>query len=230
LTTEKKILKHSLIFPIFFVFIIWMVKLYEEAFGISMVSLGIYPLKAEGLIGIITSPLIHADFKHLYANTFPLLTLSIGIFYFYRKIAYKIFFLSYFLTGLWLWFGATSQGYHIGASGLVYAFASFLFFSGAIRNDIRLLALSLIITFLYGGMIWGIFPLKPGVSWESHLLGGIAGLILAIYYRKQGPARIKYEWEEDDDDDDHDDTGYYFPDFDAPPDDMKYIYREEEEE
>lgn len=98
------------------------------------------------------------------------------------------------MVGIWVWVGGRS-GYHIGASGLVYGLASFLFFSGVIRNDIRLLAISLLVVFLYGSMIWGIFPIFPQVSWESHMLGGISGLVLAIYYRKYGPQKKVYEWE-----------------------------------
>lgn len=102
------------------------------------------------------------------------------------------------MTGLWVWFGARIA-YHIGASGLVYGLGSFLFFSGIIRRNINLLAISLLVAFLYGGMVWGIFPYKPEISWESHLYGGIAGLILSFYYRKEGPAATKKKWEDDDD-------------------------------
>ncbi len=107
------------------------------------------------------------------------------------------------MTGLWVWFGGRIA-YHIGASGLIYGLGSFLFFSGIIRRNINLLAISLLVAFLYGGMVWGIFPYKPQISWESHLYGGIAGLILSAYYRKEGPGTTSKKWEEEDDDDDDD--------------------------
>jgi membrane associated rhomboid family serine protease len=205
---EKKRFIHSLIFPFFLIFIIWGVKIVETILDVSFASYGIFPQSLKGLPGILLSPLIHGDFKHLIANTIPLLTLSIGIFYFYNKISYKIFILIYFMTGLWVWIGAR-EAYHIGASGLVYGFASFLFVSGVIRNDVRLLSISLIVVFLYGSMIWGILPLDEKVSWESHLLGSVAGLVLAIIYRKEGPQRIRYEWEEIEDENYNDTTCSY---------------------
>jgi len=192
---EKRKLKHSLIFPLFFVLVIWFIKLMEILSGTSLTFLGIYPLKAHGLIGIITAPLIHADFNHLTNNTIPFLVLCIATFYFYRPLGYKVFFLTWLMTGIWVWCGGR-EAYHIGASGIVYGLASFLFFSGALRRSPGLAAVSLIVVFLYGSMIWGIFPFIPDISWESHLSGGIAGLILAILYRHDGPQPKKYEWEE----------------------------------
>lgn len=194
LLTEKRKFFHSLVFPIFFVFIIWGVKIIELGSGISFAFLGIYPLKAQGLIGIITAPLIHADFKHLLNNSIPFLILGTGVFYFYRPLGYKIFFLTWLMTGLWVWCGAR-EAYHIGASGIVYGFASFLVFSGVFRRSSELVSVSLIVVFLYGSMIWGIFPFIPDISWESHLSGGVAGLILAFLYRHDGPKPKKYEWE-----------------------------------
>ncbi|MCD4746447.1 MAG: rhomboid family intramembrane serine protease [Bacteroidales bacterium] len=198
---EKRKLLHSLIFPVLFLLLTWLVKIVEVVFNIDFSKFGIYPLSVHGLTGIITSPLIHADFKHLFANSVPILVLSASLFYFYKKIAYKIFFLIYLLTGIWVWFGAR-EAYHIGASGLVYGLASFLFFSGIIRRDTKLMAITLLVAFLYGSMVWGVFPdffPKRNISWESHLMGLIAGLILSIYYRKFGPQRKKYEWEDEED-------------------------------
>ena len=80
-------------------------------------------------------------------------------------------------------------------SGVIYALAGFLFTSGVLRKYLPLQALSLFIIFLYGSMIWGIFPTQPRVSWQGHLSGLIVGIILAIVYRKQGPQRPKYQYE-----------------------------------
>jgi membrane associated rhomboid family serine protease len=197
---EKKRFIYSLIFPLFFLFIIWSVKLIEIILKLDFTFLGIFPLKVKGLIGIITAPLIHSDFEHLIANSIPILILGSGLFYFYNKVAYKVFFLSYLIANLWIWLGAR-QAYHIGASGLVYSFASFLFFSGIFSKNLRMVAISLLVVFLYGSMIWGVLPIQPHVSWESHLMGGIAGMILAIYFKKSGPKRKVYSWELEDDDD-----------------------------
>ncbi|MFC2104041.1 rhomboid family intramembrane serine protease [Bacteroidota bacterium] len=201
---ERKRFFYSLVFPLLFLIIIWMVKISEILLNLNFVFLGIFPLKAKGLIGILTAPLIHSDFEHLIANSVPILILGIGLFYFYNKVAYKVFFLSYLIANIWIWFGAR-QAYHIGASGLVYSFASFLFVSGVIRKNIKLMAISLLVIFLYGSMIWGVLPIQPHISWESHLMGAIAGLVLAFYYRDQGPRRKMYSWELEDEEDDNED-------------------------
>ncbi len=192
--TDKYMLLSSMKFPFFFIILLWLVKFYEIIFDLDLHTFGIYPFKLSSLHGIITSPLVHSGFKHLISNSGPLFILASGVFYFYRKIAFKIFTLTYLLTGLLVWIGAR-EAYHIGASGLIYGFAAFLFTSGIIRKDIRLSVVSLLVVFLYGGMIWGILPLKPQVSWESHLLGLVVGVALAFVYRKQAAITTIYDWE-----------------------------------
>lgn len=198
---EKLRLKYSLAFPLLFTLVAWMIKLSEIALNSDFSILGIYPRTLWGLIGIILAPLIHANIHHLLSNTIPLLTLSVAIFYFYRGIAMKIFLTTYILSGLGVWI-IGRPAYHIGASGLVYGFASFLFFSGIIRNDIKLLSISLLVIFMYGSLVWGIFPFVYNISWESHLMGGIIGFALAIIYRHHGPKAQPPSWEDEPDSDD----------------------------
>ena len=193
-TTSK--LFFSFLYPVLFIMILWGIKLFETVAHISLFQYGLYPRKVSGLIGIITSPLLHADFPHLISNTLPLLVLGPIIFYFYRSIAFQVFFWVYLMTGVWVW-AAGRDSYHIGASGIVYGFITFLFFSGIFRKDTRLLALSLFVTFLYGGAIWGILPIQRSISWESHMLGSLAGLITAYNFRKEGPPSKKYDFGDD---------------------------------
>jgi len=183
-----------MIIPAIFVFVMWIVKIIELLFNLDLSDLGIFPLSLKGLPGIIFSPFVHADFGHLFNNSLPLFFLATALFYFYSEIAVKISVWTYFLTGLFVWL-AGRDAWHIGASGLVYGLASFLFFSGIIRKYFRLVALSLLIVFLYGSMVWGIFPgTYRNVSWESHMLGFISGIILAVRFRKLGPQEPVYEW------------------------------------
>jgi membrane associated rhomboid family serine protease len=187
----------SIIIPGVIIFMMWLVKIIEVLFEIDLYQFGIYPLSAKGLPGIIFSPFIHADFKHLTDNSLPLFLLSVALFYFYSEIALKIFSWTFLLTGILVWVGGR-ESWHIGASGLVYGLASFLFFSGIIRKYYRLVALSLLVVFLYGQMVWGIFPdIYKNVSWESHMLGFFSGILLAIWYRKEGPQMPVYEWMEE---------------------------------
>jgi membrane associated rhomboid family serine protease len=205
---QRRIL-HSMIYPSLFVIVIWLVKIAEILFHTDLTMYGLQPLKWRGLIGIVTSPLLHVSFSHLWANTIPLFVLGSFLFYFYRQLAWRIILLTWFLTGLWVWFLARGDAVHVGASGIIYGMASFLFFSGIIRRDARLMVLTLLVTFLYGGLIWGIFPKffpNEHISWESHMMGLLAGLVLAVYYRNAGPKRKIYDWENEDDEDDGDDT------------------------
>jgi membrane associated rhomboid family serine protease len=189
-TTSK--LFFSILYPAFFIAILWGAKLIEIVFNINLSWYGILPRTTYGLIGIITAPLVHASFSHLISNSIPLFIVGVIIFYFYRTIAFQVFFWVYLMTDIWVW-AAGRDSYHIGASGLIYGFVCFLFFSGIFKKDTRLLALSLVVTFLYGGMVWGILPLQSGISWESHLLGSLAGLITAYHFRKEGPQPRVYD-------------------------------------
>jgi membrane associated rhomboid family serine protease len=196
---RKKLLLNMII-PGIFVFLMWMVKLIEVLFETDFTRFGIYPLSVKGLPGILLSPFIHADFSHLFSNTVPLFFLALALFYFYSEVALKVFGWTYVLTGILVWI-AGREAWHIGASGVVYGLASFLFFSGIIRRYFRLIALSLLIVFLYGSMVWGLFPdVYKNVSWESHMLGFVSGVVLAVIYRKQGPQRPPEEWMEEDED------------------------------
>lgn len=202
---EKQHLLSSALIAGGVVVVLWLVKAIEAAFGISLASLGVLPLTVTGLKGIIFSPLIHGSLAHLISNSVPFFLLSAALFYYYRSKAWQIFILSWIVTGLWTWIFARGSSFHIGASGVVYALAAFHFVSGIIRKESRLIAFTLLVTFLYGSFVWGIFPdfaLRERISWESHLMGMIAGIVLAYSYRDVGPQKKIYEWPDDDDDDD----------------------------
>ncbi len=176
----------------------WMVHLISLSLNLDLSRMGILPRDMIGILGIISGPVVHANFSHLLSNTMPLLILGWTIFFFYSKVSYKSFIVIYVLTGLFVWLFAR-QVYHIGASGIVYGFVSFLFFSGIFRRDNKSIAIALIVTFLYGGIVWGVLPGQKGISWESHLFGGIAGIITAFIFRKIDPQK-KYDWEDEEDD------------------------------
>ena len=155
-----------------------------------------FPRSIEGFLGILTSPFIHGDWKHVFNNSVPLLVLGTSLRYFYKGISKEVFLWSWLMSGLWLW-AIGRPSFHIGASGIGYALASFLFFSGLIRKHTRLIAVSFVVVFLYGSMVWGVFPIKEHISWEGHLSGGLAGIILAWWFRSEGPPKQKYQYEID---------------------------------
>ncbi len=159
---------------------------------------GIRPRESDGLIGILTAPFLHGtrDFGHIINNSIPMFVLTWALYYFYKNIAGKILFYTLITTGLCVWTSGMPGTNHIGMSGVIYGLAGFLFTSGVVRKNKHLLAISMLVVLEYGSMIWGVFPIREGVSWESHLWGLITGIVLAIYYKHEGgPVRKKYLWE-----------------------------------
>jgi membrane associated rhomboid family serine protease len=199
---ETRKLYGSLIFPAIMVLVMWVIKLIEEGFHTSFAEYGLLPQTLIGLRGILFSPLLHADWAHLSANTVPFFVLTAGLFYYYGRKAITLFILCWLVTGLWVWIFAKDTGIHIGASGVVYALATFHFTSGILRREPRMMAFSMLVVFLYGGLVWGVIPdLFPekNISWQSHLLGGLAGILIAFGYREDGPQRKIYDWGDEDD-------------------------------
>ena len=210
---DSKIFKFSnsvLIAPFLLVFSIWIVYWIEIKFGFDFTRYGVYPHTIKGLRGILLSPFIHSGTSHLFNNSVPLAVLTAALFFFYNKIALRILFFGTLLTGLLTWMIARGS-YHIGASGVVYLLFSFIFFSGVIRKHYRLIALSLVVIFLYGSMIWYLFPIKEKMSWEGHSSGFIVGLFFAIVYRKIGPQKPTHIFKSTDFDLQFDEDGNYSP-------------------
>lgn len=228
--SEKRKLFHTFFFISTFIFILWLIKICELLFETDFAAFGVFPREPQGLLGVLTAPLIHGDVPHLISNTIPLFVLGAGLFYFYRQVAYKTFFWIYVLSGFWVWLSAR-PAYHIGASGIIYGLAAFHFFSGIIRGNQYLMAFSLLVVFIYGSMVWGIFPLIEHVSWESHLLGGMAGTCCAIYFRKVGLQKIEYHWPEEEENDDinyveEQEESKKEEEEDKEPPTINYIYKE----
>lgn len=175
-------MRYSFLPGVLFVALMWYIFILAYIFEADLATLGLYPRKLSGLPGILATPLIHSDLPHLLSNSFPLLILPAIILFSYPSLALRVFVGLYFFTGFFTWFLAR-PAFHIGASGVVYGLASFVFFSGVFRRDRGAVALSFIIIFLYGGMIYGVFPTEERVSWESHLIGGMCGMVFAFIYR-----------------------------------------------
>ena len=186
-----------LLYPLLILLSIVVVFWIESRFNFNFNYLGIYPRKFEGLRGILFSPFIHGDTKHLFNNSIPLLVLSAALFYFYRSIRWKVLIYGLLLTGFLTWLiGRPSL--HIGASGVIYMLTAFLMFRGIISKQYQLTALSFGVIFLYGSFIWYIFPTDPKISWEGHLSGFMVGVVFAFIFNKQTLPKKKYAWQKDD--------------------------------
>lgn len=180
---EFYILQRGVYITLSFILLLWVIKSVEWIKEIDLGYYGILPRTVKGSLGILTGPLIHGDTVHLMSNTLPLIILGIGLFYFYHRIAIEVFIWIYVASGFWVWIVGRSA-YHIGSSGLVYGLVMFLFLGGLLRRNPRSLAISMIVFFLYGGMIYGLFPVNESISWESHIMGSVAGIFLAFHFRK----------------------------------------------
>jgi membrane associated rhomboid family serine protease len=202
--SDKTRLKNSIIAGLLPVIFIWVIVLLAILYDLDLSFLGVFPREISGLTGIITAPLIHADAAHAASNSVPMFVSVAIIFYFYREVFWQVIIFIWIMTGVWVWSFA-GPGYHVGASGIVYGYISFLFFSGIIRRNVRLMAISLLMVFLYGGLFWGIFPdfyPNRNISWESHLMGGLSGLVIAIFFRKTGTQKEEFHWPDEEDEDD----------------------------
>ncbi|WP_194535783.1 rhomboid family intramembrane serine protease [Zobellia nedashkovskayae] len=201
--TYFKFTNSVIIAPMLAVITIWAVFWVELRYKINLNDYGIYPQRVSGLKGIIFSPFIHGSLEHLYNNTIPLAILTASLFYFYRSIALRVLLIGILISGLFTW-AMGRPSYHIGVSGVIYLLASFIFFKGIFTKHYRLVALSLIVVFIYGSMLWYIFPVEDGISWEGHLGGFLGGLLLAFTLKTEVPPVKKYDWEKEDYDEEAD--------------------------
>lgn len=183
------------LYPLLFILLMWGVYWVEVRFGVDFTDWGVRPRDPLGVRGIFFSPFIHSGVTHLWHNTVPIMVLSASLFYFYRSISWRVLFWVLILSGLGTWI-VGRPSFHIGMSGVIYGLASFLFFKGIRARHYRLTALSFLVVFLYGSLVWGTLPLDAKVSWEGHLSGFVAGLVLGVFcFRESIPQKPTFNWE-----------------------------------
>lgn len=183
---------NELIEPVATVFIIllamWIVFAVDSILNLGLNNHGVRPRSLPGLLGIITAPFLHSSLTHIVSNSIPLFILGGMAFYWSEKLALKACLAIILISGISAWLFGSGNSVHIGASGLVYGLAAFIFFSGVFRREGLPIFLALVTFFLYAGMLFdsilGIGA-KPGVSWEMHTSGAIAGTISAWQLRKE---------------------------------------------
>jgi membrane associated rhomboid family serine protease len=187
-------LKTSLVF----VGILWVIFIFDTVFGLRLGRFGLRPGSVPGLIGLVTAPLLHANFQHLLSNTFPLFLSLTATLYLYPRSSIRVIPMIWLGSGALAWF-IGRPNLHFGASGLIYGLLAYVFVSGILRRDMRSVSVSLLIGFLYGSMVWGVLPIRPQMSWEMHLSGALFGVLLAILFRNWDRTPIlRYDWEDDD--------------------------------
>jgi membrane associated rhomboid family serine protease len=190
--------KLALKFAMSMLAVLWVILILDNVFGLGLARFGLRPRHFSGLIGVFTAPLLHGGFEHLFSNSLPLLVSLTTVLYLYPRSAMRVIPVIWLGSGLLGWF-IGRDSLHFGASGFVYGLLAYVFISGMLRLDMRSVAVSVMVWFLYGSMIWGVLPIRPNMSWELHLSGAILGVALAIVYRKWDVTPLKrYAWEDDD--------------------------------
>lgn len=187
------------IIPSFLLVVVWFIFFMNQSFHLHLNELGIFPRTISGLQGVVFSPFLHSDLNHILNNSLPLLILSTALIYFYREVSLKVLAYGVLLSGILTWI-IGRDSYHIGASGLIYVLVSFIFFKGLRTQYYRLMALSMAVVLLYGGMIWYVFPeVDHTISWEGHLAGLLTGFVFAIRFKTPDYVKdIQYDWEKPD--------------------------------
>jgi len=191
-------LKRAAAVAAFFAAVLWTIHISAEVLGFPVDSFGIRPGEFTALHGVLTAPLAHASFEHLISNTLPVLVLGTAMLYGFPRASKIALPLIWLASGLGVWLFART-GAHLGASGLTHGMMFFVFVMGVLRRDRPSMALAMIVFFLYGGMVWGVFPTEPRVSFESHLFGATTGVIAAFLLRRRDPLPPprRYEWEKE---------------------------------
>jgi len=178
-----------------FVAVLWLIP--TLGWGLELERFGVRPRQWSGLPGILFAPMLHAGFMHLIANSIPLVVLGTTMLLLYPTAAFRVLPALYLGPGMAVWlFG--KEGVHVGASGLVYGLVGYIFVAGLIRRDRRAIAASMLVAFMYGTLIWGVLPIRVGVSWETHLAAALIGVSMAIMLRnRDNPRRARYSWEDE---------------------------------
>jgi membrane associated rhomboid family serine protease len=190
-----------------FVVVLWFIQLVNWGFDLGLERFGVRPRQLAGLPGILLAPLLHGGFSHLFANSLPLLVLGTVMLHLYPNSALRVIPAIYLGSGVAVWLLARGSD-HIGASGLIYGLVTYIFAAGLLRRDRRAIAASLLVCFMYGTLAWGVLPIQPGVSWETHLAAALIGLALAIALRRLDiPPRKRYAWEDEKEEDEVDQSG-----------------------
>jgi len=190
----KLALKTALWFTAF----LWLILIIDSVLGLGLARYVLRPKHLEGLIGVLTAPLLHSGAEHLFSNSLPLIVSMTTVLYLYPKSAMRVIPIIWIGSGLLAWV-IGRESLHFGASGFVYGLLAYVFISGILRMDMRSVAVSVMVWFLYGSMIWGVLPIRPNMSWELHLTGAILGVAMAIVFRRWDVTPVKrYSWEDDD--------------------------------
>ncbi|MCK0113204.1 rhomboid family intramembrane serine protease [Ornithinimicrobium sp. F0845] len=167
--------------------LLWVLELVDLLTSLDLDAYGIRPRELAGLPGIVLAPFLHLGFVHLIANTSALLVLGALLAWSTRHL-WVVTVGVVLLGGVGVWLFGGSHTVVVGASGVVYGYAAFLTVYGFAARRFGQVLIGLLVVALYGGLLWGVLPLRPGVSWQGHLFGALAGVVLALWLGRRDRA------------------------------------------
>lgn len=176
-----------------FVAVLWAIEVIDVLVGHRLDGWGIEPRSIDGLFGVVAAPLLHGGWAHLIANTVPALVLGFLVLATGLRRGLLATAIIWVLGGLGVWLLAGGHSVHIGASGLVFGWLTYLVVQGFVDHKPGEIAIGIVVLLVYGGVLWGVLPGQPGVSWQGHLFGAIAGVVAAILVseRSGGRGRVR---------------------------------------
>jgi membrane associated rhomboid family serine protease len=181
----KQNLQQNLQVSVGIIILLWAEEIADVFLKLNLDRFGILPRQIIGLRGIFFAPFLHGGFYHLISNTIPLFILLMTMMTFYRSIWLQVTIFSALMGGLAVWAFARGGTVHIGASGVIFSLITFLLASGIFRKSFKSLLIAVAVFLFYGGVLWGVIPSNPYISWEGHLFGAAAGVFLAWIYRSE---------------------------------------------
>lgn len=180
-----------------YVIAIWAVHLVNTfLFGGLLVFFGINPLDLSSIWQIFTSPFLHADFNHLISNTIPGAVFSFLIGISGARVWWEVTAFVVVIGGAGVWFLGGIGTNHIGASGLVYGWLAYLIIRGVFNRSFSQILLGIILGAMYSGLVFGLLPGTPGVSWQAHLFGAVGGVVAGVLITSDDPKALKAKREQ----------------------------------
>ena len=173
-----------------FLAIEWIIQIVNAVlFGNELGQFGIHPLDFNGIWGIFTAPLLHANFEHLIGNSVPGAVFCFLIGLSGRKAWWEVTIIVVLIAGVGTWLLGGPGTSHIGASGLIYGWLTYLIVRGIFNRSLIQFITGLVLGFAYSGLIWGVLPIYEGVSWQGHLFGAIGGVVAGMVITSDDPIR-----------------------------------------
>lgn len=183
-------IRTGLTFAIGFLVVMWGVHFINVFFFAGTLSYyGIRPLDFTGIWGIFFAPFLHVDFAHLMSNSLPGAIFCFFIGLSGRKAWWEVTLIVMAIAGIGTWLLGGPGSLHVGASGLVYGWLSYLIVRGIFNRSLLQTMLGVALAFAYSGLIWGVLPGNDQVSWQGHLFGAIGGVLAGMVITSDDPVK-----------------------------------------